>query len=200
MTVLPPALASLSDEDALAQLLPLLVSRSFRYSEEGFTLTSGRQSHYYVDCKQTTLHPQGAYLCGRLLYGLIAGQGLGSVGGLTLGADPLVTAVAMASYVAGEPLDAAIVRKEAKGHGTGRWVEGPADPARPMAVVDDVVTTGKSTVEAIHRLREAGFNITHAIAVVDRNEGGREAVAAEGLTLHSLCTIDDILAHTHKKS
>jgi len=181
-------------------LLSLLVERSFRYSEEGFTLTSGKHSHYYVDCKQTTLHPQGAYLCGELLFDRIKGLGLGAVGGLTLGADPLVTAISLISHVREEPLCAAIVRKAAKGHGTGRWIEGPASTNLPVAVVDDVCTTGKSTVEAIERLRDAGFNVTHAIAIVDRNEGGREALNACGLTLDALFNMDDILARYRQNS
>ncbi len=180
-------------------LLSLLLARSFRYSEEGFTLTSGRHSHYYVDCKQTTLHPHGAYLCGRLLFDKVKGRGLGAVGGLTLGADPVVTAIAVVSHLQGEPLDAAIIRKQAKGHGTGAWIEGPATTDRPIAVVDDVCTTGKSTVEAIKRLRDAGYTVTHAVAIVDRNEGGREAVAAEGLQLDAVFTIDDILALYRQK-
>jgi orotate phosphoribosyltransferase len=181
-------------------LLSLLVGRSFRYSEEGFTLTSGKHSHYYVDCKQTTLHPEGGYLCGELLFDRIKGLGLGAVGGLTLGADPLVSAISLISHVRGEPMCAAIVRKAAKGHGTGRWIEGPATTDLPMAVVDDVCTTGKSTVEAVNRLRDAGFNVTHAIAIVDRNEGGREALQACGLTLDALFDMDDILARYRQNS
>ncbi|MBI5137323.1 MAG: orotate phosphoribosyltransferase [Nitrospirae bacterium] len=195
MTPSTPSLAEARDT-----LLDLLVTRSFRYSEEGFTLTSGRHSHYYVDCKQTTLHPLGAYLCGRLLFEKVRGRGLGAVGGLTLGADPLVTAISLVSQLQGEPLCAAIVRKAAKGHGTGAWIEGPADVSLPVAVVDDVCTTGKSTVEAIRRLRDAGYNVTRAVAVVDRDEGGRQAVAGHGLTLDALFTMDDILARFRQNS
>jgi len=185
--------------DPRAALLALLATRSFRHSEEGFVLTSGRHSHYYVDCKQTTLHPEGAYLCGRLLLERLRGRGIGTVGGLTLGADPLVSAVALVSHLEGTPIEAAIVRKAAKGHGTGSWIEGPADPARPVAVLDDVVTTGKSTVFAIDRFREAGFSVTCALALVDRGEGAREAVAERGLTLEALFTLDDILAHLRQQ-
>ena len=194
MTIQPP-----ESNQARQELLSLLVARSFRYSEEGFTLTSGKRSNFYVDCKQTTLHPKGAYLCGLLLFDLVKGRGIGAVGGLTLGADPLVTTVSVASYLAGEPMCAAIVRKSAKGHGTGRWIEGPADTSLPVAVVDDVITTGKSTVEAIDRLRDAGYDVTMAVSVVDRNEGGREAVAERGLDLSAIFTIDDILAHSRQK-
>ena len=195
MTQSPEILAAYRDT-----LLSLLVARSFRYSEEGFTLTSGRHSHYYVDCKQTTLHPEGAYLCGELLFDRLKGLGLGAVGGLTLGADPLVSVISLVSHVRGEPLCAAIVRKAAKGHGTGRWVEGPATTDLPVAVVDDVCTTGKSTVEAVKRLRDAGFNVTHALAIVDRNEGGREALENCGLTLDALFNMDDILARYRQNS
>jgi orotate phosphoribosyltransferase len=191
----PPA----PERDLRARLLELLVERSFHHSEAGFTLTSGRTSPYYIDCKQTTLHPLGAYLCGRLLFERLKGRGIGTVGGLTLGADPLVSAVALVSHLEGEPLLGAIVRKAAKGHGTGRWIEGPADPERPVAVLDDVVTTGKSTVFAIDRFREAGYQVACALALVDRDGGAREAVAERGLTLEALFTLDDILAHTARK-
>ncbi len=187
------------DTDARTQLLELLVQRSYRHSADGFTLTSGKTSPHYVDCKLTTLDAKGAYLCGELLYRLLAGRGLGTVGGLTLGADPLVTAVSLASYHAGEPLCAAIVRKAAKGHGTGRWIEGPAEIDKPVAVLDDVVTTGKSTVEAINRFRDAGYTVVAAAALVDRNEGGREAIAECGLTLEALFSMDDILAQYARK-
>jgi len=188
-----------SEPDLRAELLALLAERSFRHSEAGFTLTSGQTSHYYVDCKQTTLHPRGAYLCGRLLFGLLKGRGIGTVGGLTLGADPLVSAVSLVSHLEGEPLLGAIVRKSAKGHGTGRWIEGPADPDRPVAVLDDVVTTGKSTVFAIDRFREAGYRVACALALVDRDGGAREAVAERGLSLEALFTLGDILAHRARK-
>ncbi|MDH4229371.1 MAG: orotate phosphoribosyltransferase [Nitrospirota bacterium] len=181
------------------RLLELIVRLSYRYSDEGFTLTSGRHSNYYVDLKKTTLHPEGAWLCGRLLFERLRGRGVLAVGGLTLGADPLVSAVAVASHLGGEPMQAIIVRKAAKGHGTGRWVEGPATPPLAVAVLDDVATTGKSTVEAAGRLREAGFDVVAALCVVDRGEGGREALAAEGLTLEALFTMDDILAHQRQK-
>lgn len=190
MTFSPPPLDQARDD-----LLALLVRRSYRRSAQGFTLTSGRRSHHYVDCKQTTLDPHGAYLCGLLLFERLKGRGIGTVGGLTLGADPLVSAVAVISHQMGEPMTAAIVRKVAKGHGTGQWIEGPADPALPVAVVDDVVTTGKSTGTAIDRMREAGFKVACVLAVVDRNEGGREAVEQRGLALEALFTMDDILTH-----
>jgi orotate phosphoribosyltransferase len=181
-----------------AALLGLLAERSFRHSEAGFTLTSGRHSPYYVDCKQTTLHPEGAYLCGHLLLERLRGRGIGTVGGLTLGADPLVSAVALVSHLEGTPVRAAIVRKAAKGHGTGSWIEGPADVSKPVAVLDDVVTTGKSTVFAIDRFREAGFSVTCALALVDRGEGAREAVAGRDLVLEAMFTLDDILAHRRR--
>lgn len=200
MTGAVPGRKGSADTDERAQLLELLVSRSYRYAKEGFTLTSGKTSPHYVDCKQTTLDARGAYLCGTQLYRLLAGRGIGTVGGLTLGADPLVTAVSLAGYLAGEPLTAAIVRKAAKGHGTGRWIEGPATTDQKVAVLDDVVTTGKSTVEAIRRFRDAGYEVVAAVSLVDRNEGGREAIADLGLTLEALFGMDDILAQYARKS
>ncbi|MDH5526909.1 MAG: orotate phosphoribosyltransferase [Nitrospirota bacterium] len=182
-----------------ARLLELITLHSYRFSEEGFTLSSGKHSNHYVDLKKTTLSAEGAALCGRLLFSRLQGRGILAVGGLTLGADPLVSAVALTSHLGREPMDAIIVRKAAKGHGTGRWIEGPATPPMRIAVLDDVVTTGKSTLEAVERLREAGFEVVAALAVVDRDEGGREGLAAQGLALEALFTMDDILAHPQPK-
>lgn len=180
-----------TDRDAL---LRLLFERSFRYSVEPvFRLASGALSRYYLNAKLVTLDPKGATLVGRLVFDRLRGTGVRAVGGLTLGADPIALATAIASEAAGEPLAAFVVRKEPKGHGTAQWIEGPLPPGVPVAVVDDVVTTGGSTEKALDILRQLGHPVRKVIALVDRNEGGREAIARRGVSFESLYTIDDFL-------
>lgn len=169
------------------RLARLLVEKS--YKEGQFTLTSGRQSDYYFDGKQTALHPEGGWLIGHLFNDLLADvPGLTAVGGMTLGADPLVSATSVLSYELGRPLAAFIVRKTPKGHGTMQYLEGLANltPGAPVAMLEDVVTTGGSLLTACERVREAGFPIAAVCTVLDREEGGREAIQAAGYTLRSL--------------
>jgi orotate phosphoribosyltransferase len=163
-----------------ARLLELLRTRSFQ--EREVTLSSGLKSNFYIDCKQVSLDAEGATLIGELFHMMIeevAPKAI-AVGGLTLGADPLATATSMISFKAGRPRSAFIVRKEPKGHGTGQWIESTNLPAgSPVVILEDVVTTGASTLRAIERSRLAGLTVLHAIGLVDRLEGGREAVTAE---------------------
>jgi orotate phosphoribosyltransferase len=162
-----------------------------------FTLTSGRTSDFYIDGKQTTLSAEGAYLCGKLLYELIAAekQTVTAVGGMTLGADPLVTAVAIASYLAGKPIPAFIVRKEAKGHGTANFIEGLNNiPAGGLvALVEDVVTTGGTLLKVIERVQAAGLKTGLLVTIVDRQEGGAEALDAAGVPLKALFTRPELM-------
>lgn len=162
------------------RLLELLRSRSFQQRE--VTLSSGRTSNFYIDTKKVSLDAEGACLIGELFHMLVEelAPTAVAVGGLTLGADPLATATSIASWAAGRPRSAFIVRKEPKGHGTNEWVESVGlASAAPVVILEDVVTTGGSTLRAIERARLAGFSILHAIALVDRMEGGYEAVAAQ---------------------
>lgn len=176
-----------------ARLLELLRTRSFQ--EREVTLSSGLKSNFYVDCKQVSLDAEGAALVGELFHEVInevAPQAI-AVGGLTLGADPLATATSMFSFQAGRPRSAFIVRKEPKGHGTGQWIESTKLPeGAPVVILEDVITTGASTLRAIERSRLAGFKVLHAIALVDRLEGGREAVEAQ-TPLTTLFTRRDFL-------
>jgi orotate phosphoribosyltransferase len=141
-----------------------------------------------------TLDPQGATLVGRLVFDRVRGTGIRAIGGLTLGADPIALATAIASETAGAPVAAFVVRKEPKGHGTDQWIEGPLPPGAAVAVVDDVVTTGGSTEKALDILSRLGHPVRKVVALVDRNEGGREAIARRGVPFESLYTIDDFLA------
>ncbi len=146
-----------------------------------FLLASGRRSKYYFDSKLTTLTAEGAYLTGRCFLDVIAEKKIAAdaIGGMTLGADPIVSAVAALSQKEGRPLDAFIVRKEAKGHGTMKWIEGPAKPGQKVIIVDDVVTTGGSTLKAIERAKEFGLEVVAVMALLDREEGGTEALSKE---------------------
>ena len=187
----------LQDRPAFAQkrarLLELLRTRSFQ--EREVTLSSGLKSNFYIDCKQVSLHAEGALLIGELFHQLIddIAPDAVAVGGLTLGADPLATATSIHSFQAGRPRDAFIVRKEPKGHGTNQWVESAGLAANAKVVIlEDVVTTGASTLRAVERARLAGLTVLHAIGLVDRLEGGREAVEAE-CPLTTLFTRRDFL-------
>ncbi|MDB4952966.1 MAG: orotate phosphoribosyltransferase [Myxococcales bacterium] len=163
-----------------ARLLELLRTRAFQ--EREVTLSSGLKSNFYIDCKQVSLDAEGATLIGELFHMVIeeiAPQAV-AVGGLTLGADPLATATSVVSWQAGRPRAAFIVRKEPKGHGTGQWIESAGlAPGAAVVILEDVVTTGASTLRAIERSRAAGLTVLHALGLVDRLEGGREAVIAE---------------------
>jgi orotate phosphoribosyltransferase len=176
-----------------ARLLELLRTHSFQ--EREVTLSSGLKSNFYIDCKQVSLAAEGAALIGELFHLVvneIAPQAV-AVGGLTLGADPLATATSLCSFQAGHPRSAFIVRKEPKGHGTGQWVESTKLPqGAAVVILEDVITTGASTLRAIERSRLAGLQVLCALGLVDRLEGGREAVEAE-TPLHTLFTRRDFL-------
>jgi orotate phosphoribosyltransferase len=163
------------------RLLELM--KQLAYEQREVTLASGRKSNFYIDCKQAVLGAEGHFLVGTLFGRLIAQHApdVEAVGGLTMGADPLASAVATMSYLAARPLHAFYVRKEPKGHGTGQWLEGAKSlrPDMPVAILEDVVTTGGSALKAIARAREFGLKVALIVGLVDREEGGREALEAE---------------------
>jgi len=172
------------------RLKTLLLEKSYRKGT--FTLTSGRTSDFYIDCKQTTLDAEGAWLCGRLLYEFLRQEAkpIEAVGGMTLGADPLVTAVSIVSYLEKAPIPAFIVRKEAKGHGTGNFIEGKSnlEPGCRVALLEDVVTTGGTLLKVIERVEAEGFHVGLVATVVDREEGGAETLQQAGYPLKALFT------------
>ncbi|MEG2139925.1 MAG: orotate phosphoribosyltransferase [Bilophila sp.] len=176
------------------RLARILIERSYR--EGDFTLASGRKSDYYFDCRQTALHPEGSWLIGTLFNELLATVDIVGVGGMTLGADPLVSATTVISHEKGRPLAGLIVRKEAKGHGTGQYVEGLTNfkPGDRVAMVEDVVTTGGSLMTACERVKAAGLNVVAVCTVLDRGEGGREAIQAAGYELLALFTRPELVA------
>ena len=186
--------------DARAQLLELLTERSF--ARRPVTLVSGRTSNFYVDCKQTTLHAVGSVLVGHLVFEAVrayeqrSGRVVAGIGGLTLGADPIASAASFASALLDDPRPAYIVRKEAKGHGTGAYLEGMSNvpDGAEVVVVEDVVTTGGSAKKALERVRGAGYPVNLVVGLVDRLEGGREALEAEGVELVTLFTRRDFMS------
>ena len=173
-------------------LLELLATRAYRHGN--FTLASGRTSSHYVNCKPVSLSGLGLALLSAQMLELVE-PGAVAVAGLTLGADPLVSGVAQAAALAGQALDALIVRKEAKGHGTGAWLEGPLpEPGSRITVLEDVVTTGGSSLKAVKQLREAGYVVDRVVTIVDRQEGGLAAMQEAGLELRSLFQLDEVAA------
>ena len=173
-------------------LLQLLAERAYRHGS--FTLASGRSSDHYVNCKPVSLSGEGLALLSARMLELVEAEAV-AVAGLTLGADPLVSGVAQAAALAGRPLDALFVRKEAKGHGTGAWLEGPLPAAGSrITVLEDVVTTGGSSLKAVKQLREAGYTVERVVTIVDRQEGGLEAMNAAGLELRSLFLLEEVAA------
>lgn len=162
------------------------------YTEGEFTLSSGQSSPYYINGKQVALHAEGGVAVGRMLLSLLPLE-TQAVAGLTLGADPLVTATSVVAAYEGRSLTALIVRKEAKGHGTRAYIEGPSLPeATPITVLEDVVTTGQSALKAVERLQEAGYQVNGILALVDRAQGGAETYAAAKLPFQAVFSIQEI--------
>ena len=175
------------------QLIETLARRSARRGN--FTLASGKQSSFYIDCRLTTMSPEGLSSIGPIGLEMIRERGWrpDSVGGLTLGADPVSYAISYASAGSDNPVRAFTVRKEAKTHGTGKLIEGPFDGADRVVVIEDVITTGGSALKAVEVIRAAGATILGVLAVVDREEGGREAIEAAGLEVVSIARVSEIL-------
>lgn len=174
-------------------LARLLVEKSYR--EGDFTLSSGRKSDYYFDCRVTALHPEGSWLIGTLFNRLLLPLDIRGVGGMTLGADPLVSSTTVISHQNGRPLAGLLVRKEAKGHGTGQFVEGLANfqPGDKVAMLEDVVTTGGSLLKACQRVKDAGLEIVAVCTILDREEGGRALLQEAGYELLSLFTRKELV-------
>lgn len=177
----------------LKQKLVSLI-RKLSYREGKFTLASGKESSFYVDIKNVALDPEGAKTIGELTWQLLDPKQFSGVGGPTLGADPLATALSLAAFDQGVHVPAFIIRKEPKKHGTSQWIEGRENlkPGAELLMVEDVVTTGGSSLKAIEKVRAEGFKVNTLIAILDRSEGGAGTLADAGIKLVSLTQIAEI--------
>lgn len=178
----------------------IILERSFKYSDDPpFTLASGKKSNYYFNCKLTTLDPEGMNLIGAILFDMVRDTGITAAGGLTLGADPIANALSVISYQKGKPIKSFIVRKDVKDHGTKSAIEGNVQPGERVAVIDDVITTGGSTITAIEHARKFGLVVETVIALIDREEGGRENILEHIGHVQIVLTRTDIMAHRERK-
>lgn len=190
-----------SMSDYYNTLLKLIYSNSFQYSEKPvFTLASGQKSSYYFNCKATSLDPQGQHLIGNLFFERIKDLQIEAIGGLTMGADPIAISTSLISYQKGEPIKAFCIRKEPKKHGLKLWVEGNLKEKDNVVIAEDVITTGGSTIKAIERVKEINVNVVSVIALIDREEGGREAIEQLGVPVESIFTKSDIMEFRKQKN
>ena len=177
-----------------AELIDMLCRKSFKYSKEPvYKLVSGRMSQFYVNCKPVTLCARGMFLAGHLLFEEIKDEDVTGVGGLTFGADPLAVATAFASELKGRPINAFSIRKTRKDHGMIRWIEGDVQPGERVAIIDDVATTGGSTIKAIERARSEGLEVVRAVIFVDRQEGGLDNIQQHVSKVSSVITRDELV-------
>lgn len=187
-------------EEMKERLGEIILEKSFKYSENPpFTLASGKQSNYYFNCKPTTLDPEGMNLIGAIIFDMLKDTGITAAGGLTLGADPIANALAVISYQKGKPIKSFIVRKDVKDHGTKSAIEGSVSTGDKIAIIDDVITTGGSTITAIEQARKAGLNIEMVITLIDREEGGRENILKHVDHIKSILTRTEIMKLRAKK-
>ena len=179
---------------SISDLVQLLASRSAKRGE--FTLASGRSSTLYIDARLTTMSPEGLTIIGAIGLRTLrdTNWNIQSVGGLTLGADPIAYAIAYASATTNAPIRAFTVRKETKSHGMGRLIEGPFRPGDHVAVIEDVITTGSSAIRAATAVMDAGGQVAGVLALIDREEGGREAIEEAGFKVVTLIRASDIVA------
>lgn len=181
------------NEDQRQRLLALL--KILSYEEGDFLLASGKRSTFYIDCKETTLNPEGMFLAGTLMYTMVRQvAGIEAVGGVSVGGDPLVCSTVLASHAAKDSLLGFFIRKEPKGHGRNLWVEGGKNLREGMNVIilEDVVTTGGSSLKAIEVTEKGGFRVKGVIAILDRLDGGKEAIESKGYPFRSLFTLKDL--------
>ena len=179
-----------------AALVAMLCEKSFQYSlTPKFKLVSGRTSRFYVNCKPTTLHPEGMFLAGNLVFNALSDLKVAAVGGMTFGADPIAVAAAFASYQRQHPIKAFSIRKTQKDHGIVKWIEGDLAAGDQVVVIDDVATTGGSTIKAIERARSEGLEVVRAIVLVDRQEGGVDAIRRHVPEVKTIVTRHELMAH-----
>lgn len=173
----------------MSTLIELFRERALKFGE--FTLASGKKATYYLDGKQITLHSQGLRLVSEGLLSLMEGVEASAVGGMSIGADPIVGGMLAMASGQGRELAGFLVRKEPKGHGTQKYIEGPVTPGQKVVIVEDVVTTGGSSIQAAERAKEFGLEVVQVLAIIDRMEGGRQNFEKAGYPFKSLLTISD---------
>lgn len=183
--------SSVAGDDARARLLSLLHNQAVLRGD--FVLSSGVRSPYYLDARLVTLSARGASLVAEVFLDSLPLSMIDAVAGLTVGADPIVVAIATLSGVSETAIDALIVRKQPKGHGAGRRIEGPWHEGIRVAIVDDTLTTGASSLEAAHAVEEAGGEVRGVFALIDRGEGARDAVEGAGYRFSAIFTADEVL-------
>jgi orotate phosphoribosyltransferase len=186
---------SIDKRIARERLGEIILERSFKYSDNPpFTLASGRQSNFYFNCKPTTLDPEGMNLIGEVIFDMIQDAPVTAAGGLTLGADPIANALAVISFQKGKPVKSFIVRKDVKDHGTKSAIEGNVTAGERVVIIDDVITTGGSTITAIEQARKAGLIVDRVITLIDREEGGRENILQHADCVQSVFTRTEIMS------
>lgn len=184
----------------LKELTELILEKSLKVADEPiFELASGKKSNIYIDCRKTTKNARGAYLIGNIIYDKISDLGVDAIGGLTMGADPVADAVAYTSVLKGNLINAFSVRKQAKEHGLKRVIEGDVNTGNRVVIVDDVATTGQSTIEAIEQARAGGLHVVKVIILVDRQEGGRENILKHNVDYEAILTKQDLLDEYYRR-
>ncbi len=177
------------------ELIEIIYRKSFKYSQEpSFKLVSGKMSRFYVNCKPTTLSPRGMFLVGHLVFDAIKDLAPDGIGGLTFGADPMAVATAFVSELKGKPINAFSIRKTQKDHGIIKWVEGDMTPGQRVVIIDDVATTGGSTIKAIVRAGSEGLDVVKVVILVDRQEGGLENIRQHIHDVTAIITRDELIA------
>jgi len=178
------------------ELIEIICKKSFKYSKEPvFKLVSGKMSCFYINCKPTILSPRGMFLTGSLVFDAIRDYNVAGVGGLTFGADPIAIATAFTSELKGGPVKAFSIRKIKKDHGIVQWLEGDLKPGDRVAVIDDVATTGGSTIKAVKRAESEGLDVVKVVILVDRQEGGIENIRKHVNDVSSIITRDELIRH-----
>jgi orotate phosphoribosyltransferase len=188
------------NQELKERLMKLLIEKSFKYSDEQvFKLASGRMSNYYIDCRKTTHAAEGKYLIGSIIFDMIRDLDVQAIGGLTMGADPVACAVSHAAFLGGRNIASFSVRKEQKEHGMKKQVEGDVQAGDRVVIVDDVITTGGSTIRAIEAARAEGLAVVKVIALVDREEGGRQEIEKQVADVAAVCTRTDLIKQYKKQ-
>ena len=183
------------------ELIDLLCKKSFKYHDEPvFKLVSGQMSRYYINCRPVTLDPRGLFLVGHLMFQTIRNLDVKGIGGLTFGADPIAVATAYTSELEGQPVKAFSIRKNQKDHGVIQWIEGDLNPGDRVVIIDDVATTGGSTIKAIERATSEGLDVIKAVILVDRQEGGIENVSKHVPDVSSVILRDELIQHWKKQN